>query len=141
MNWGHGIAIAIGAFIIVIMTMVVISVKMDGIELVTEDYYEKEIKYQDRINSQISATLLDREVIVFDASSKELIFDLPKGTEATLELFRPSDESLDQTLDFTVESEDKMIIRIDKLQKGYWKAQLHWEENGKVFYQEKKLSL
>lgn len=141
MNWGHGIILAIGAFIVVIMTMVVISVRMDGIELVTEDYYEKEIKYQDRIDSQNSAILLDREIIAFNTASQELIFDLPKGTKATLELFRPSDESLDQTLDFTVESDDKMIVKTDQLKKGYWKAQLQWEENGVLFYQEKKLSL
>lgn len=141
MNWGHGILIAIGAFILVIMTMVVISVKMDGIELVTENYYEQEIKYQDRIDSKNSAILLNREIIEFKSWSQELVFNLPKGTKATLDLFRPSDEALDQSLDFIVESDDKMVVKVGQLKKGYWKAQLHWEEDGIVYYQEKKISL
>jgi hypothetical protein len=45
MDWGKGIVLKIVAFVVLIMTLVVISVRMDGIELVTENYYEEEIKY------------------------------------------------------------------------------------------------
>ncbi len=40
MDWGKGIVLTIIGFVALIMTMVVISVRMDGIELVTENYYE-----------------------------------------------------------------------------------------------------
>ena len=49
MDWGKGILLTIIAFVAFIMTLVVISVKQDDIHLVTENYYEKEIKYQDQI--------------------------------------------------------------------------------------------
>lgn len=141
MNWGHGIVLAIVGFVVVIMTMVVISVRMTGIELVTEDYYEQEIDYQSQIDRETSANGLDREVITFNAQQKVLLFDLPKGTDAQLELFRPSDEKLDQKLDFSVSSDQKMSVPIDQLKPGYWRVQLHWVEDGKEFYEEKKINL
>lgn len=141
MNWGHGIVLAIIGFVAIIMTMVVISIRMTGIELVTEDYYAEEIKYQDQIDRQTSANYLGREVIQYDAQQKTLLFDLPKGTKASLELFRPSDETLDQHLDFEVDTDDKMAVPVEKLKRGYWKVQLRWTEEGKEFYEEKKITI
>lgn len=70
MDWGKGILLTIIGFVVLIMTMVMISVRMDGIELVTENYYEEEIRYQDRIDESNSASALDREVISYDTQSK-----------------------------------------------------------------------
>ena len=49
MNWGNKIAISFIIFIGIIVTMVVISMKQD-ISLVSTDYYEQEIAYQDQID-------------------------------------------------------------------------------------------
>lgn len=140
MNWGHGIILAIVGFVAVIVTMVVISVRMTGIELVTDDYYEQEINYQSQIDRLTSANQLDREVITYDAQQQVLLFDLPIGTEAELELFRPSDETLDQQLDFTVSTDQLMSVPVDQLKPGYWRVQLHWIEEGKEYYEEKKIT-
>ncbi|MHA7131981.1 FixH family protein [Algoriphagus namhaensis] len=141
MNWGHGIVLAIIGFVAVIVTMVVISVRMTGIELVTEDYYEQEINYQSRIDQQTSTNQLSREVITFDGQAQALLFDLPKGTQAKLELFRPSDETLDQELNFEVTSTEKMSVSVDQLKSGYWKVMLHWEEGGVKYYEEMKITI
>ena len=55
MDWGKGILLTIIAFVGFIMTLVVISVRQDDIHLVAENYYEKEIKYQDQIEREKSA--------------------------------------------------------------------------------------
>ena len=98
MDWGKGILLSIIAFIGIIMTMVIISVRMDGIELVRDNYYEAEIKYQEQIDRESSTLLLDREVLAFDSQSKAVILDLPLGAKGNLNLYRPSDVSLDQSL-------------------------------------------
>ena len=77
MDWGKGILLAIIGFIVIIMTMVVISVRMEGIELVTENYYEAEINYQDQIDKEKSTLTLEREVLQFDAENQSLFLDLP----------------------------------------------------------------
>ncbi len=141
MDWGKGILLTIIAFVAFIMTLVVISVRQDDIHLVTENYYEKELKYQDQIDRETSAAGLDREVLVFDAVSKSMVLDLPVGAKGDLKLFRPSDERLDQELSLDILQEGKTTVPLEKLKAGYWKVQLTWTENGVDFYQEKKISL
>tara|TARA_R110002020_G_C15912010_1_gene742048 strand:- start:201 stop:626 length:426 start_codon:yes stop_codon:yes gene_type:complete len=141
MDWGKGIILTIIGFVALIMTMVVISVRMDGIELVTENYYEEEIKYQDRIDESKSADDLDREVISFDAQSKVIELDLPNGTKGSLQLFRPSDSSLDQEIQLDVTHSGITQIPLKELKSGYWKVQLNWTENGVDHYQEKKITI
>lgn len=141
MDWGKGILLTIIAFVGFIMTFVIISVRQDDIHLVTENYYEKELKYQDHIDREASAATLDREVLVFDSQSKSMVLDLPIGAKGNLQLFRPSDARLDQELSLDILQEGKTTVPLEKLKAGYWKVQLTWTENGKDFYQEKKISL
>ncbi len=141
MDWGKGILLVIIAFVGFIMTLVVISVRQDDIHLVTENYYEKEIKYQDQIEREKSAAALDREVLVFDAQSRAVILDLPVGAKGNIRLFRPSDARLDQELSLDIKEEGKTTIPLEKLKSGYWRVQLTWTENGVEFYEEKKISL
>jgi hypothetical protein len=140
MNWGTGILLSIIGFIVIIMTMVVISVRMEGIELVTEGYYEKEIAYQDQIDKEQVTLDQNRDVISFNSQKQLLILDLPAGAKGTLHLFRPSDAELDQKLSLDGNNIGVIEIPVDKLKEGYWKAQLNWVENGVEFYQEKKMN-
>lgn len=141
MDWGKGILLTIIGFVVLIITLVVISVRMDGIELVTENYYEEEIKYQEQIDKENSALRLDREVMSYDANSKSVLLDLPKGATGKLQLFRPSDSNLDQELTITAANEGPTLIPVENLKAGYWKFQLNWTEGGKDYYEEKKIDL
>lgn len=141
MDWGKGILLTIIAFVGFILTLVIISVRQDDIHLVTENYYEKEIKYQDQIDRETSAAGLNREVLVFDSQAKTVVLDLPVGAKGNLQLFRPSDARLDQELSLDILEEGKTTVPLEKLKSGYWKVQLTWTENGVDFYQEKKISL
>lgn len=141
MNWGKGILFSIFGFIAIIMTMVVISVRMEGIELVTEGYYEKEIAYQEQIDKEQITLDKNRDVIRLNNQNQLLILDLPSGATGMLHLFRPSDASLDQKVVIDGKNQGAIEIPVGNLKSGYWKAQLNWTENGVEFYQEKKIDL
>jgi hypothetical protein len=141
MDWGKGILLTIIAFVGFIMTLVVISVRQDDIHLVADNYYEKEIKYQEQIDREVSAATLDREVLVFDGQEKAMILDLPVGAKGSLQLFRPSDARLDKNLAVEITSEGKTKVSLQDLKAGYWRVQLTWTENGVDFYEEKKITL
>ncbi|MDG1276788.1 MAG: FixH family protein [Algoriphagus sp.] len=141
MDWGKGILLSIIGFVVLIMTMVVISVRMDGIELVTENYYEAEINYQDRIDEESSALRLDRTVITYNSLDKNLLLDLPNGTNGKIQLFRPSDSNLDREFLVNVIDSNRTSVSLLELQPGYWKVQLSWTEGGKNFYEEKKITI
>lgn len=141
MDWGKGILLVIIGFVGFILTLVVISVKQEDIQLVTENYYEKEIKYQDQIEREKSAAALNRKVLEYDPQTKALILDLPVGANGNLQLFRPSDARLDQGLDLNITEVGKTTVPLVKLKAGYWRVQLTWTENGVEFYEEKKISI
>lgn len=141
MDWGKGILLTIIGFVALIITLVVISVRMDGIELVTENYYEEELKFQDQIDKENSALRLEREVMRYDATSQTVLLDLPRGARGKLQLFRPSDSNLDQVLSFTAAEEGQTAIPVENLKAGYWKFQLNWTVEGKDYYEEKKIDL
>ncbi|AMQ56365.1 FixH family protein [Algoriphagus sanaruensis] len=141
MNWGKGILVTIILFVAFIMTLVVISVKQDDIHLVTENYYEKEIKYQEQIEREKSAAQLNREVLLFDAASKVILLDLPIGAKGELQLFRPSDARLDQLLPLEIKDSGKTSISLNQLKPGYWRVKLTWVEDGVEYYEESKITI
>jgi hypothetical protein len=121
--------------------MVVISVRMDGIELVTENYYEQEIKYQDQIDKENLTLGLGEAVMRYDYTIQSVVLNLPEGSKGQLQLFRPSDSSLDQVYKFEAKTDQATVIPVQNLKSGYWKFQLYWTLGGKEYYEEKKIDL
>lgn len=141
MDWGKGILLTIIGFVGFITLLVVISVRMDGIELVTENYYAEEIKYQEQIDKEHLALDLAEKVMHYDFGSKSIVLELPRGSSGELQLFRPSDSSLDQFFRFDLVDEQPTKIPVRHLKSGYWKFRLNWQVGGRAYYEEKKIDL
>ncbi|MGB1317661.1 MAG: FixH family protein, partial [Flavobacteriales bacterium] len=54
MNWGWGISIFYGSFVVFMLGMVTLAFQQD-FDLVADDYYEQEIAYQGRIDQMNNA--------------------------------------------------------------------------------------
>ena len=78
LNWGHSIFIAIVVCMISILTLVFKTVNQK-IELVTEDYYPKELKYEDQITKQKNSAQLNNSIEIEIDDSIKIIF--PKELE------------------------------------------------------------
>ncbi|UJP66867.1 FixH family protein [Mongoliitalea daihaiensis] len=141
MDWGKGIILTLTAFAGIIISMVVICVRQDDIHLVTQNYYEEEIKYQDQIDKMINANQLDYEAMAYDAQRRLIELNLPKGSKGTLHLFRPSDARLDQKLDFDIQDDEANAINLSELKPGYWKIKMTWVEDETSYYLEKKINI
>lgn len=141
MNWGHGLTILIVSFVLFMVSLVVICMRQDNIHLVTQNYYEEEIKYQQQIEKMANASDLDRKVFSYHAQDRTVDLNLPVGAVGTLHLFRPSDARLDQK--FQVERERGTPVSVDlgHLQQGYWKMIFTWKEGNKEYYLEEKITL
>lgn len=141
MDWGKGILVTIIAFVSFILVLVTISIRQDDIHLVTENYYEEEIKYQEHIQREKATSSLGRDVLVWNSQSKVIHLDLPIGAEGSLHFFRPSDAQLDRKIPIKITELGGSEIPIDTLLPGYWRVQLTWTEHGVDYYQEKKIAL
>ncbi|MCH7415813.1 FixH family protein [Belliella sp. R4-6] len=141
MDWGKGIVIVIAVFVMLMAGLVTICVKQDDIHLVTQNYYEEEIKYQDQIDKIVNANALDYEVLTYNTQVKRVVMNLPLGSKGTLHLFRPSDARLDKKIEFQLINLDENTVDVSSLKSGYWKVKLTWEENGVAYYEEKKINI
>jgi hypothetical protein len=141
MDWGKGIVITLIVFISLMVGLVTICVKQDDIHLVTQNYYEEEIKYQDQIEKMINANSLDYKVLNYDIQLKKVDLHLPVGSKGTMHLFRPSDARLDQEIDFDVTNPNANAFDLKSLKPGYWKLKLTWSENGVDYFYEEKINI
>lgn len=141
MDWGKGIVLVFIVFAGIMISMVTICMKKDDLHLVTQNYYEEEIKYQEHIDKVINANGLSYEALLFDRVQKSVSINLPVGAKAELHLFRPSDARLDQKLEVAVVNETATVVNLAKLKPGYWLMKLTWSSEGKSYYQEQKITI
>lgn len=141
-GWGTRIAILYIGFVMLSITMVVISMNQK-IDLVSEDYYPKELAFQNQINSTNNANALSEQIShSFTGNGIELQFpSIFKGKKITGEIvfFRPSDASKDFKTPVRLDEQVKQIIPINNLNKGMYKLQIDWKVNDTAYFDEETI--
>jgi hypothetical protein len=134
-NWGTGVVMAFIGFIAFIMYFVVTmntNKKYDH-DLVTEDYYQAELKYQNDIDKLNNVQMLD-ENISYRRTSEGLLIQFPKDLkpediEGKMFLYRPSNKHLDFVTPLSL-SDHNLLIPDKRLLDGRWNITIDWEYNG-----------
>ncbi len=141
MNWGAKIVMVYVVFVAGILFMVFKSSNQKT-DMVTTDYYAKELKYQDKIDEMNRVEALSAPV-EFVVKYNEVIIQFPKdfaGRRLTGEavLYCPSDEDKDVKNNFSVQDEPLKII-IPAKNKGLHELHLSWKDGTVTYYFEKKI--
>ena len=137
-NWGIGIVIAIALFMTFILVLVFkMTMNQDyNHDLVVEEYYKKELAFQEEIDAEKNALSLS-ERIKGKKVDKGWLLTFPKETEGSqiegsVFLYRPSNKQLD--FDFSIElSGLNLLIPDERLLDGRWNITVEWEYNGKPY--------
>ncbi len=139
MNWGKGIVVAIILFVSFIMFFVIkmTTSKAYDHDLVTEDYYEKELKYQEKIDASLNAKNLG-EKLAFDKTADGLIINFPKKLKGeTLAgkvfLYRPSDKQLDFEVPFS-NLQNYLLVPDNRLLGGPWNISIEFKHKNKNYF-------
>lgn len=135
MNFGNWIVVAFALFAIFIGTLVTICIKQD-ISLVSSNYYNDELKYQDQIG-RIDNTnkLLVKPTIVKVDNSVQVRFDSQsKIQNGELKLFCPSDPKMDKAFSLSSSGGNTQLFDIKSLHGGMYKARLLWSMDGKEYF-------
>ena len=135
----------VGYFVIFITAMggwITFAVRND-MDLVREDYYEHEIRYQKHIDSVARTAAIRNEVnISCDQNHQLLIISMPKdhvrasdadAITGELHLYRPSDSKLDQRFPLAL-TQGAQSIPVAHLAPGLWKVRLSWNAAGSEYY-------
>jgi hypothetical protein len=142
LNWGKGILITIVLFVVIVFIMVGISMTKNT-DLVANNYYEKEIKYQEQIDLLKKTNTLNENVkIDFDGANVNISF--PKNMDinslkGTVYFYRPSDSNKDFNIPVNADANNSMKIGSEKFTKGLWKVRINWENAGEKYFTEQTL--
>lgn len=136
MNWGKSIVLAFVLFAIFIGVLVTISVRQD-IPLVSTNYYEQELNYQEQIERiKNTNALAEKPAVGIVEGVLEVRYSaMAQVTSGELELFRPSDASLDRKYALA-NTETVQRIDLKGLPGGMYKARMRWVQDGKEYYLE-----
>ena len=138
LNWGFGIVLAFIAFIAFILYFVVIASTDQAANhhLVTDEYYQEELKYQEEINALENARNLKAQ-FKFEQTTEGLKIIIPEvlqkqNTKGTVSLYRPSNKHLDFDLAISL-SNSHLLIPDNRLLGGRWDIKIRWQDRDKDY--------
>ena len=137
-NWGWSLAIAMGLFMIFILSYV-FKVQSDSTydhEMVVEDYYKQEIGFQKEIDKKQNAENLAEKVrVTVTEQGIEIQFPssfTPENIKGKISLYRPSSQKLDFDKSISI-STSNLLIPKTNLVDGRWDITIDWEYEGKAY--------
>jgi regulatory protein YycI of two-component signal transduction system YycFG len=141
MNWGKGITLFIIAFIATMLFMVYIAFKQSN-EMIEDNYYDREVKYQEIIDAKKNLEPLMNQFILAD-SSQFIWLQLPAAASrdiknGQLRMIKMDRASADNTLKIS-----QAETKIDKsaFLKGTYHIKLNWDSDGKTYFYEGDLMI
>jgi len=143
-SWGTGIVFAFIGFMGFIMFFVIkanTDKKYDH-DLVTEDYYIKELDFQNDIDKQNNSKTLS-ENLSWKKTEEGLIIAFPENLltnniSGKVFLYRPSNKQLDFELPISL-SDHNLLIPDKRLLDGRWNIKVDWQYNGKSYLYKKEI--
>lgn len=137
--WPFGIILTFVVFISGTIGLVVMAC-MHGTDLVNANYYDQEIKYQARIDSEARAHQAGASVS-YDQQKRHIVIALPATQSVTgqIQMYRPSAAGLDK--EFKLEPAANGIQTLDTagLPPGLWKIRVSWNSEGREYFLDQKI--
>lgn len=144
-NWGTGIVLAFIGFISFILYFVFRMSTDDRAnhDLVTDEYYKKELTYQQELDASNSATEMNAN-LTMEKTGEGLVIYFPERFDptkisGTVSLYRPSNKHLDTNFPISL-SKTHLLIPDNRLVDGRWDITVKWEYEGKSFLHKEKLT-
>jgi len=143
-NWGFWIIVSLILFAVGTFVLVFISMNTK-VELVTDDYYEKELKYQQHIDIVKTTNALEGKV-EFEFAEKQLTVtfpavEKPEQYSGTIYFFRPSDKTKDFITEVNIDSKYSQKISTERLLPGLWHVKISWKAGAQEYYYEQPVVL
>jgi hypothetical protein len=141
MNWGYKILFVYLFFVAGILLLVFKS-SSEKVDLVTKDYYQKELKYEQKIDEAERAQSLSSP-LQYEVNNNEISIRFPeemlgkKITAQTL-LYYAADETRDSVYNLQTDSA-KLVMILPKTDKGMYELKMNWKVDTTTYYSEHKL--
>lgn len=143
MNWGNKLILVFVGFAALMGTMVYKAMNT-RFELVSKEYYQDELRYQDKIDGRTNAANIGAVTIHED--EQYLVFQFPEEMKAAqikgeAWLYCKTDAIKDLRFPLTIDEDGRQLIERKKLAANKYQLKLSWEAAGKKYYLEKEIEL
>ncbi|NDK56337.1 FixH family protein [Pontibacter fetidus] len=143
--WPYMIIVAMVCFMAYIAMFVYKAMNQD-VDLVSKDYYEQEIKYQDQIEKVKRTQALGDVMLNYNQEAKSILLQLPatykeKSLAGTITLFRPSDDAMDKKLPLQLGRDQSQLLEVQDLESGVWKVRVDFSDGKEAYYSEKTIQI
>lgn len=142
--WPIGIAGFFSIFVLTLVGFIAFS-RTQKINLVSKNYYNDEIKYQEQIDRIKRTRALQKTLTFqFDKKSKAIFLQFPVETDTAaiagkILFFRPSNAKLDRMISIKPGKDGRQVIDVKNLSNGFWRAKIFWIAGGAEYYHEATL--
>lgn len=142
-NWGWGIILACAGFITFISTLVY-KASQEKIEFVTENYYEKELQFQQQIDHLQNAEALPENISLAQGGDGYITISYPetvdwKAISGNVTFFKPDNAELDFDVKAACNEHHRQQISTSQMTKGLWKVKISWSAFNTPYYFEEKI--
>ncbi len=141
--WPAGIVLAFALFIAGTAGLIVLACTHKE-DLVSADYYEKELQYQGHLE-QLNRTrqLATPGSVSYEPTGKNIRVTLPQShallARGSIQLYRPSGAGMDRHLALDVDSSGAQSIDASALSPGLWKVRVSWTVEGLDYFIDQKV--
>ena len=141
-NWGTGIFAVYIGFVLLILAAVIFAFTID-VDLVADNYYEKELLHQTEIDKADRASKLTQQ-INFSQYNDSVILRFPKIFSQNLisgTIFFSRDDNSEKDFFIPVTFDDSLsqVIPTKNLLPGLWRVKIDWRVNSTTFLTQKNL--
>ena len=142
-NWGTGIVISLVLFAAMLVAYMIGSARNPP-DLVTPNYYEEEIVYQNRIDFTANAKALGELELNLDNGLLNIVF--PVGFNAAsasgnIHFYKPNNANLDFDIPLKIDANNAQSVKVTKIVKGKWVVKVTMQAAGKNYYWENQITL
>lgn len=134
--WPYGLVAFLGTFVCAVVSFGIIAIRNNQ-DLVSPDYYDHEIRFQEQIERVARTEALSSEVTVaLLAGSGQLELQVPANSVGTIKLYRPADARLDLIFPLILDAQGRQRLDVSALKPGLWKAHVQWKSGTEEFYKD-----
>ena len=141
--WPVGLVIFFIVFATYIVGYVIFATRQK-MDLVREDYYDQEIRFQQQIDRvKRSVPVLADAAIDYDRAGDLVTVSLPSvkfnDISGSVSFYRPSDAALDSNVELGLDPAGRQSLSVRSLRSGFWKVRVQWKTAGREYFFEKPI--
>lgn len=113
--------------------------------MVSENYYEQELKFQERIDSAARAQKCGARIQLAPGAGKLVVAvpaeQMARQCAGVIEFYRPSSPALDCDFPLAPGADGAQTVDVSKLAGGLWQVRVKWSAGGQNYFLEQKITL